>query len=1355
MRNKIASILVLLAVMLLSLPSRAQSLVELPAGAEVQTWYFSGMVYDGMFGGTYERHEDVEVAIYGNEVYLRDIFGWHPDAWIKGTINGNTVTFAQLQYLGTYNGSPCYAIGADTTADGIQDFLMTYDKDAQTLTSVNKLLANVGNADIMPLEGFENFTISKDKPAVEDPTASTGANIDVLPYSNALATAEDFSQFGVLDTNEDGQTWRFSDSYGTHYEWANYTTGDDWLVSPAIKLEAGKHYRFSIDACHYYNTGRRFEVKIAKGEAKASVLAAGIEVIPAVDVTALTFTTYENKDFTVSETGYYHFGIHSISPSGYDYLSVASFFVEAGPDATTPAAVDNLKVTPLSGKVGATVTFITPTRTVGGTSLSAGDITKIEILRDDAVIKTYETPDLGVQLTYTDEAADLTIGNHKYQVVSYGTTGVGGKTDAIVVSLSGILTVPTSFDLSKQDVFNIFQTIDANEDEVGVWNWDASTGTRYYGSEKAADDYLVSSGIQLEAGKTYTVTVTARCHIQDVPERFEVKVGKEATVAGLNLTAMKPTTVTNNAFENYESEFTVPESGIYYVAIHAISDADMWRLYVNRLAIDEGLEGNAPAAPTLIVEAGAQGAERATITVTAPTKTIDGETLSDNLTKLELLRGGAILNTFTNVKPGAVVTFADEYVTTGSHAYQAIPYDANGAGQKSEKVTVYVGEEREPANVKNLQIVGETATAFTFTWDEVEGKNNGYVNAANVRYDVVTLVVGENSDGDMYMYEGESFASVTGKTTVTANYPVDNGVQGYAYFGVKATIGENESDARANNIKTIVGAPYNLPMEETFIGNYVWFGSENASTMMSEDGHGDNTALALSAYDAAGIVTLETGKLNLSSTANPTLVFDAKQGTSTVDKITIYGIAPDGTTADIKTVTLTAAYQTHKVQVPANVKNGRWTRLGFKVDFDAAEKTVLLDNIKVLDLYQNDLSMTLTAPQFAQTGSKAVIKATVKNEGENAINGYTIVVNAGEQELLNETVNETLLSFATTDFTINLETAIFDKLADVTITATVTNEGDQNLRNNTDKAVISIKESSVPSAANVKAEDTAGGMVVSWNAPATDVASAAKTTETFEAGEAGWAFIDADGDGFNWDYIYEDAIKGWLAHSGCGIVYSNSFVSLSENYSTPLTPDNWLVSPKAVLDGTFKFWAIGQDPDDYAEHFQVYVSTTSATDVTTFEPVSEEFVATSEYAEYTVDLSAYAGKTGWITIRHFNVTDMFRLIVDDITYHIGIEKYNIYVDGVLKATVAADKTTATVEGIGLEGHSVMVSVVYADGRESMPVEANLPSGLDKVIAVDTPVDVYSLDGRLVRRQTTTLSGLKGVYIVGGKKVVLK
>ena len=78
-----------------------------------------------------------------------------------------------------------------------------------------------------------------------------------------------------------------------------------------------------------------------------------------------------------------------------------------------------------------------------------------------------------------------------------------------------------------------------------------------------------------------------------------------------------------------------------------------------------------------------------------------------------------------------------------------------------------------------------------------------------------------------------------------------------------------------------------------------------------------------------------------------------------------------------------------------------------------------------------------------------------------------------------------------------------------------------------------------------------------------------------------------------------------------------------------------------------------QDPSWAAEHFAIYLSTTG-TNLSDFTiELVPETEATGEYMEYTADLSAYAGQQGYIAIRHFNVTDMFRLNVDNFAIYPG------------------------------------------------------------------------------------------------------
>ena len=72
-------------------------------------------------------------------------------------------------------------------------------------------------------------------------------------------------------------------------------------------------------------------------------------------------------------------------------------------------------------------------------------------------------------------------------------------------------------------------------------------------------------------------------------------------------------------------------------------------------------------------------------------------------------------------------------------------------------------------------------------------------------------------------------------------------------------------------------------------------------------------------------------------------------------------------------------------------------------------------------------------------------------------------------------------------------------------------------------------------------------------------------------------------------------------------------------------------------------------------------------------------------------------------------------------------------------------------------HTLAVTAVYEGGMESAPATAviDVTSGISEISIDGQPVDVYTVDGRLVRRQATSLQGLKGLYLIGNKKVFVK
>ena len=142
---------------------------------------------------------------------------------------------------------------------------------------------------------------------------------------------------------------------------------------------------------------------------------------------------------------------------------------------------------------------------------------------------------------------------------------------------------------------------------------------------------------------------------------------------------------------------------------------------------------------------------------------------------------------------------------------------------------------------------------------------------------------------------------------------------------------------------------------------------------------------------------------------------------------------------------------------------------------------------------------------------------------------------------------------------------------------------------------------------------------------------------------AEWTAIDNDGDGFNWEWI---DFEGAVTHGGIGCISSASYDNPTY---TILFPDNWLISPVVNLHGTLSFYYAGQDPSYAAEVFAVYVTTGDPTDLNGYEKISEDITASGTMKQFTYDLSAYEGMEGCIAIRHYNVSDMFRLNIDDVT----------------------------------------------------------------------------------------------------------
>lgn len=204
-----------------------------------------------------------------------------------------------------------------------------------------------------------------------------------------------------------------------------------------------------------------------------------------------------------------------------------------------------------------------------------------------------------------------------------------------------------------------------------------------------------------------------------------------------------------------------------------------------------------------------------------------------------------------------------------------------------------------------------------------------------------------------------------------------------------------------------------------------------------------------------------------------------------------------------------------------------------------------------------------------------------------------------------------------------------------------------------------------------------------------------------------WRFVDADGDGYGWDYLSGSGTDG----SGLG--YNSNTAMASASYVNgfgALTPDNWMILPAMTLPQgqtlTLSWYAKGQDASFSAENYSVYVSTTGF-NISNFNDQLFNGVTSGEWERQNVNLAAYAGQTIRIAFRHYDVTDMFYLDIDDIRVEAGagisdVENSNMSI----YPNPANDIVNVSINGV--EGN-VNVQIVDINGRTVKEVSGNAQS----------------------------------------------
>ncbi len=290
-------------------------------------------------------------------------------------------------------------------------------------------------------------------------------------------------------------------------------------------------------------------------------------------------------------------------------------------------------------------------------------------------------------------------------------------------------------------------------------------------------------------------------------------------------------------------------------------------------------------------------------------------------------------------------------------------------------------------------------------------------------------------------------------------------------------------------------------------------------------------------------------------------------------------------------------------------------------------------------------------------------------------------------------------------------------------------------------------------------------MTITINAISCDPITTFPYTEDFENGiNQCWTLIDADGDGYNWRNSSEAMAEGYGHNASV-----NAIVSASYANSTALNPDNWAISPAITLPANhyveLSFFAAVQDTSYSAEHYGVYVSTTT-TNPSAFSLIWEETMdadggshskAQGTWREKHADLSNYAGQTIYVAFRHFNCTDQFYMLIDDININTSsINQYTI-------TAISANSSMGTVTGGGTypEGSSVVLSATanagyrfarWNDGNTSNPRTITVTGDATYTATFET-IPSYTITAVSANENMGTVTG-GGTY-TDGSSVVLR
>jgi len=1053
------------------------------------------------------------------------------------------------------------------------------------------------------------------------------------------------------------------------------------------------------------------------------------------------------------------------------------------------------------------------------------------VINDDFTYELTRYPDMKVITTKRGELSikdPYTPDGDKFEIVYYDLRAVYHGSKSIATRSNptkfGIITPPYIDEMMNGMSSAAYTYLPTSTDKLS-WSYISPVtqqkkqhGWMSHGaanSPTSMDSYLVMSPMRLKKGKIYTLSFTAACtNTTWRNERLAVYMGNEVSVNGLRQqTLIEPTLIYERREENGERHscnFSAPEDGIYYIAFHHNSDPNLRFLYIGDISISAPIDGQVPSeVSNLKVTAAGGGALSATISFTMPTKSVNGQTLTEP-TKVKIIRNDEQI---ADVSPaGNSFTYTDNKAANGINNYVIVPYNSKGEGLKSI-ANVFVGVGK-PSNPKPHAWYGDNDGQAIITWPAVTADEFGtQLNSSNVRYEVQreAVVMGETQRKLI----GEKISD----TRFSDQFCDAGDEQSGASYWVRSVTDGGHSQWVSTR-KVSLGKPYETPWVESFADvstRFNWYsvGSDIKWMIVGDDAYddvksvdGDNGFILCQAAKANTPGLLYSGAIEIpANMPNPVLSFyylnqDKYQGQPVKNIVEMVILDNEGQ-KHVKQAVCNGPWGWERMAYDMSQYKGQKVQVGVYVEC-IDRPNVVLDAFRLATRLDTDIDMVaLHGPGEVAVGQEATLTVSYENLGTNNIPaGYMIELYNGSEkvaEKVGEAINadeRTSVNFTvTTNPTMGEETEYH---------AVIKLDADNNADNNTSNTfkLKIINNIGYPEPRNLSASRNKGFINLAWEAPDMSKTPRKTYTEDFEQFESfakeipGWTILDEDKGIVSPISNYIQTSETWGKPFGF-FVQDNSVAPFNEfeefnttsghkYMASQLTADalgndvqndDWLISPELSGDLQVASFMGKSISSSWPESFEVYYSL-SGKDKDDFILIGSVNGAPNDWINFTATLPA---GSRYFAIRCVSAACL-QFMVDDVTLRLKscdpieltMKGYNIYRDGHLINAEPINTLSFSDWPADYKEHKYMVTAVYNEG-ESTPSEASIvEASLDNLnsdtvtIAVvngaivvkapaGIPVSVYNTSGMELYNGMggCTVNVTTGVYLVKAGQNVSK